>query len=139
MRQFLSFLALQCNLVLVAFASVQPSSGLRDSVSPAAAVDGSPSKHRSSQSTSSLSIPAAAAADYCAFGNQSYALDESWRPNLQPFGVMFCVRCKCLAVSLARSCVFPFHTVGKPPFLTSHFFSLPHNCFIGLNTKKRLV
>ncbi|RWS28041.1 chordin-like protein [Leptotrombidium deliense] len=36
---------------------------------------------------------------HCQFGNQSYAIEERWRPNLgPPFGVLFCVHCECIAV-----------------------------------------
>ncbi|RWS17640.1 chordin-like protein, partial [Dinothrombium tinctorium] len=34
----------------------------------------------------------------CQFGNQSYNIEERWRPNLgPPFGVLFCVHCECIA------------------------------------------
>lgn len=36
----------------------------------------------------------------CAFGNQTYEIEERWRPQLQPFGVYYCIRCECIAVSL---------------------------------------
>lgn len=35
---------------------------------------------------------------HCPFGNQSYEIEERWRPNLQPFGVYYCIRCECVAV-----------------------------------------
>lgn len=36
---------------------------------------------------------------HCQFGNQTYELEERWRPDLgPPFGVLCCVRCECTPV-----------------------------------------
>jgi hypothetical protein len=36
----------------------------------------------------------------CHFGKQVYELEETWHPDLgPPFGVMYCIRCECMAVS----------------------------------------
>ena len=37
----------------------------------------------------------------CHFGKQVYELEETWNPDLgSPFGVMYCIRCECMAVSV---------------------------------------
>ena len=36
----------------------------------------------------------------CHFGKKVYELEETWHPDLgSPFGVMYCIRCECIAVS----------------------------------------
>jgi hypothetical protein len=36
----------------------------------------------------------------CHFGKKVYELEERWNPDLgSPFGVMYCIRCECIAVS----------------------------------------
>lgn len=36
----------------------------------------------------------------CYFGKKVYELEETWHPDLgSPFGVMYCIRCECMAVS----------------------------------------
>ena len=37
----------------------------------------------------------------CRFSDKRYELEETWHPDLgPPFGVMYCVHCECVAVSL---------------------------------------
>nr|BAE87097.1 Short gastrulation [Pholcus phalangioides] len=36
---------------------------------------------------------------HCQFGNNTYELEERWRPDLgPPFGMLYCIRCECLPV-----------------------------------------
>lgn len=36
----------------------------------------------------------------CIFGDKRYELEQTWTPDLgQPFGVMYCIHCECVAVS----------------------------------------
>ena len=36
---------------------------------------------------------------HCQFGNGTHEIEDRWRPNLgPPFGVLYCVRCECVAV-----------------------------------------
>uniref|UniRef100_A0A8C7X9T1 VWFC domain-containing protein n=1 Tax=Oryzias sinensis TaxID=183150 RepID=A0A8C7X9T1_9TELE len=35
----------------------------------------------------------------CTFKDKTYSYGDSWHPNLEPFGFMFCVRCVCAEVS----------------------------------------
>ena len=38
----------------------------------------------------------------CHFGKKVYELEERWNPDLgSPFGVMYCIRCECIAVSVS--------------------------------------
>lgn len=40
---------------------------------------------------------------HCQFGNQSYELEERWRPDLgPPFGMLYCMRCECIPVQRKR-------------------------------------
>ncbi|XP_054164393.1 dorsal-ventral patterning protein Sog-like isoform X2 [Oppia nitens] len=34
----------------------------------------------------------------CPFGNETHEVGDRWKPNLQPFGVYYCIRCECIAV-----------------------------------------
>lgn len=39
-------------------------------------------------------------ATQCNFGNETYEIDEKWKPDLgPPVGVLFCVRCECVAAN----------------------------------------
>ncbi|XP_032781634.2 dorsal-ventral patterning protein Sog [Daphnia magna] len=39
----------------------------------------------------------------CHFGKKVYELEERWNPDLgSPFGVMYCIRCECIAVQKKR-------------------------------------
>ena len=39
----------------------------------------------------------------CRFGGKSYELEQTWNPDLgSPFGVMYCVHCECVPVSLEK-------------------------------------
>ena len=41
----------------------------------------------------------------CHFGKKVYELEDTWHPDLgSPFGVMYCIRCECIAVSFI--CIF---------------------------------
>ncbi|XP_076365142.1 chordin-like isoform X1 [Tachypleus tridentatus] len=43
---------------------------------------------------------------HCQFGNNSYEIEERWRPDLgPPFGVFYCVHCECVAVQRKRRIV----------------------------------
>lgn len=47
--------------------------------------------HNKNQTNSRLS--------HCTFGNQNFAVDDRWKPNLgPPFGLLVCMRCECLSV-----------------------------------------
>lgn len=36
---------------------------------------------------------------HCTFGNQTFEVDDRWKPNLgPPFGLLVCIRCECLSV-----------------------------------------
>ena len=37
----------------------------------------------------------------CRFGDQTFELEQTWHPDLgAPFGIMYCVHCECVPVSL---------------------------------------
>ena len=37
----------------------------------------------------------------CRFGDQTFELEQTWHPDLgPPFGVMYCVHCECVPVSV---------------------------------------
>ncbi|CAG2109876.1 unnamed protein product [Medioppia subpectinata] len=35
---------------------------------------------------------------HCPFGNETHEVGAHWKPNLQPFGVYYCIRCECISV-----------------------------------------
>ncbi|NP_001310761.1 dorsal-ventral patterning protein Sog-like precursor [Parasteatoda tepidariorum] len=40
---------------------------------------------------------------HCQFGNNTYELEERWRPDLgPPFGMLYCMRCECIPVQRKR-------------------------------------
>lgn len=43
------------------------------------------------------------AASICKLGNATYAIGDTWSPNLPPFGLQVCVLCECVA-RLRKSC-----------------------------------
>ena len=41
-----------------------------------------------------------ARATHCNFGNETFEVDDKWKPDLgPPVGILFCVRCECVAAN----------------------------------------
>ncbi|KAJ3589952.1 hypothetical protein NHX12_007909 [Muraenolepis orangiensis] len=59
----------------------------------------------------------------CTFKDQTFSPGDSWHPNLQPFGLMFCMRCTCTEVGHVKC-----NTIRCPVLTCENPVTEPQQC-----------